>query len=99
MTKTVVVTGGTSGIGRAAAVQLARAGSRVIVVGRDEAKTARVAGEIHSEAGAGEVVPAAADLSSMATVRALADKLPEPIDALVLNAATSAWGREREVTA
>jgi NAD(P)-dependent dehydrogenase (short-subunit alcohol dehydrogenase family) len=97
--KTVVLTGGTSGIGRAAAVQLARAGSRVIVVGRDDAKTARVAAEIRSEAQAGEVVPVAADLASLAAVRALPAKLPDAIDALVLNAATSAWGTERQVTA
>ena len=99
--KTVVVTGGTSGIGRAASVQLARAGSRVIIVGRDAEKAARVAAEIRAEAGAGEVVALAADLSSPAAVRALATSIAQAcdhLDALVLNAATSAWGTSRRAT-
>jgi NAD(P)-dependent dehydrogenase (short-subunit alcohol dehydrogenase family) len=43
--RVAVVTGGTSGIGRAAALGLARAGYRVAVCGRREAELARVAAE------------------------------------------------------
>ncbi len=40
--KTAVITGGTSGIGKAVAQQLARASARVVVVGQDEEKGRRV---------------------------------------------------------
>ena len=41
--KVAVVTGGSSGIGRAAAMALAEEGARVLITGRDEAKLAEVA--------------------------------------------------------
>jgi NAD(P)-dependent dehydrogenase (short-subunit alcohol dehydrogenase family) len=43
--KTVLVTGGTSGIGRVAALELRRRGARVVVVGRDEARLAKLRSE------------------------------------------------------
>jgi len=36
--KTVVITGGTSGIGEVAAVALARIGARIVLVARDKAR-------------------------------------------------------------
>ena len=54
--KTALVTGGTSGIGRASALALARLGARVAVSGRDAQRGNEVAKEIiagfHSEAAA-----------------------------------------------
>ena len=44
--KTIVVTGGSDGIGAAAARALVKAGQNVILVGRNPEKTARVAGEL-----------------------------------------------------
>ena len=44
--KTIVVTGGSDGIGAAAARALVKAGHHVILVGRNPEKTARVAGEL-----------------------------------------------------
>ena len=49
--KTVLVTGGSSGIGRATALRLAEAGARVIIVARDEQKLARVRAEIAARGG------------------------------------------------
>ena len=49
--KTVLVTGGSSGIGRATALRLAEAGARVIIVARDEEKLARVRAEIAARGG------------------------------------------------
>ncbi len=59
MTKSAIVTGGTSGIGRAAALGLGRAGWWVLVHGRDPARGEQVAQELARHAG-GEFV--AADL-------------------------------------
>jgi NAD(P)-dependent dehydrogenase (short-subunit alcohol dehydrogenase family) len=49
--KTVLVTGGSSGIGRATALQLARAGARVCIVARDAAKLADVRAAIEAQGG------------------------------------------------
>jgi retinol dehydrogenase 14 len=70
--KTVVVTGGTGGIGRATAVGLAALGARVAITGRDQARTQDAAGQIARQAGNPAVDPFAADMSSQAEVRRLA---------------------------
>lgn len=46
--KTVLVTGGSSGIGRAAVLKLASAGARVLIVARDASKLARVQAEVRA---------------------------------------------------
>ncbi len=94
--KTVLVTGGTGGIGRATAVGLARMGARVGITGRDAGRTASAAAAIAGEAGSasgsasgGPSVDAfPADMSSQAEVRRLAaavlDAYPR-LDVLVNN--------------
>ncbi len=49
--KTVLITGGSSGIGRATAIKLADAGAHVLIVGRDIAKLTGVRGEIERRGG------------------------------------------------
>jgi NAD(P)-dependent dehydrogenase (short-subunit alcohol dehydrogenase family) len=49
--KTVLVTGGSSGIGRATALRLAEAGARVLIVARDEKKLAQARTEIETRRG------------------------------------------------
>jgi retinol dehydrogenase-12 len=91
--KTVVVTGASSGIGAAAAVELAKRGATVVPVGRDAGRTASVARKVGAE-------PLEADFSSLEEVRQLARLLLERhdrIDVLVNNAGLVA-GR-RKVTA
>jgi dehydrogenase/reductase SDR family member 12 len=80
--KTVVITGGTGGLGRACAEALAALGARTVVVGRDREKLGAAVEEID-----GEVVAHEADLSLMAEIRDLADRLgvENRIDALVNN--------------
>lgn len=83
-TKTAVVTGGTSGLGEAAAVALGRAGWRVLVVGRDAARGA----EVVKQAGSGSEF-LQADLFSLADVRRLAAEVRQrapSLDLLVNNA-------------
>jgi NAD(P)-dependent dehydrogenase (short-subunit alcohol dehydrogenase family) len=87
--RTLVVTGATSGLGRAAATQLADLGARVILVGRDPGKAEATRREIVATTGNDDVAVALADLSLLADVRKLAKRLlKEPrINVLVNNAA------------
>jgi NAD(P)-dependent dehydrogenase (short-subunit alcohol dehydrogenase family) len=73
----VLVTGATAGIGRVTAQVLAERGATVLVVGRDRAKTERVAADIRRTAGHAEVHPLLADLSRQADVHALAERVSQ----------------------
>lgn len=87
--KVCVVTGATSGIGMVTARELARAGARVLIVGRTPRKSAEAAARIRAEANSTIVEPLAADLSSQAEIRALAHEIEartERLDVLVNNA-------------
>jgi NAD(P)-dependent dehydrogenase (short-subunit alcohol dehydrogenase family) len=80
---TVVITGASSGIGRAAARELGRRGARVAVLGRDAGRTRDVAASIEA------AVPFVADFASLSDVRRVADELLgrfERIDVLANNA-------------
>jgi retinol dehydrogenase-14 len=70
--KTVLVTGGTGGIGRATAEGLARLGARVAISGRDLARAQAAAAEIAAATANPAVDAFAADLSAQAGVRRLA---------------------------
>jgi NAD(P)-dependent dehydrogenase (short-subunit alcohol dehydrogenase family) len=86
--RTVLVTGGTAGIGRATALGLATMGAHVAITGRDRGRTEGAAGEIRA-AGGGQVDALVADLSSQSEVRRLADEVLQSlvrIDVLVNNA-------------
>src|SRR5713226_5021692 len=84
-----LVTGATSGIGRAMAFQLARDGAEVIVHGRDVARGAETVDAIISEDGRARFV--AADLSNPADLRRLIEDVVY-IDILVNNAGFSWFG-------
>ena len=84
-----LVTGATSGIGRAIALQLARDGAEVIVHGRDAARGVETVTAI--EAGGGRARFVAADLSDPADLRRLAEYAGD-IDILVNNAGFSVFG-------
>ncbi len=85
--RTVLVTGGTGGIGRATALGLARMGAIVVITGRDAARAEDAAAEIRSATGA-TVGVLIADLSAQSEVRRLADEALEHlprIDVLINN--------------
>ncbi|MCU7723154.1 SDR family oxidoreductase [Actinoplanes sp. KI2] len=71
--RTAVVTGGSSGIGRAMAVALGRAGARVLVVARREAPMAEVVAELRGYGAVGHAI--SADLADRAAVAAVIDKI------------------------
>ena len=86
--RTVVVTGSTSGIGKATALRLAQLGATVAMTGRNQRRTDDAAHDIRTATGA-QVHAFTADLSSQAEVRRLAAELLEDlpgIDVLVNNA-------------
>jgi NAD(P)-dependent dehydrogenase (short-subunit alcohol dehydrogenase family) len=97
--RTVLVTGGTGGIGKATAAGLARLGARVAITGRDRRRAEAAAAEIRA-AGGPAVDVFVADMSSQAEVRRLAsevrDRLPG-LDVLVNN--VGGFWNSRHVTA
>ncbi len=83
-----LVTGGTSGIGKATAMALAAMGADVVVVGRDPERGEKAAAEIRAQTG-GRVDLALANLASQAEVRNLAAEFKrryDRLDVLVNNA-------------
>ncbi len=88
-----LVTGATSGIGRAVALALARDRAEVLVHGRDAARGAQTVQEI--SAAGGEASFAAADLDDPVEVRRLASDVGD-VDILINNAGISAFGPTAE---
>ena len=87
--KVCVITGGTDGIGKAAAYGLAVQGAKLLVQGRDPDKGARAVAELKARSGNPAIEFLPADFSSLADVRRLAAVIMEHtprIDVLVNNA-------------
>jgi dehydrogenase/reductase SDR family member 12 len=87
--RTIVLTGGTSGIGRAAARALYTRGAHLVVVGRSSIKLEALRRELLAIEGSGSIDTELADLSLLSDVRKLAGRLkarPGSIDVLINNA-------------
>jgi len=89
-----LVTGATSGIGRAVALQLAREGAEVVVHGRDAARGADAVAEITAAGGKASFV--AADLGDAVEVQRLASEVGD-VDILVNNAGISVFAPTAEL--
>jgi NAD(P)-dependent dehydrogenase (short-subunit alcohol dehydrogenase family) len=92
--QTALVTGATSGIGKAAAITLAEHGATVLVHGRDSSRGAGVVDQIAQAGGHARFV--AADLSDPAAIAQLATEIGR-IDILVNNAGSSWFGPTSEL--
>src|SRR5204862_8247653 len=87
--RVAVVTGATAGIGLYTALGLARQGMRIVLIGRDPARTERARRLIAERSGADRIQTALAAFASLAAVRRLAETLlarQQRIDLLVNNA-------------
>jgi NAD(P)-dependent dehydrogenase (short-subunit alcohol dehydrogenase family) len=98
--KIVLVTGATNGIGKVTALELAKMGATVVIVGRDRAKSEATLKEIQAQSGSTHVDMLLGDLSLMADVRRVAAEFKQKydrLDVLVNNA--GALFSERQETA
>jgi NAD(P)-dependent dehydrogenase (short-subunit alcohol dehydrogenase family) len=100
MTTTALITGGTSGIGRAVANKLARLGVHVLVVGRNAERGEKTIAEIRAAGGRADFI--ASDLFDAASVRQVARKAVElgdgHVDILINNAGTFPFGPTHEMS-
>ena len=97
--RTVLITGGTSGIGKATAVGLAGMGAHLAITGRNRERAHAAAGEI-AAAGGAHVDVFIADLSSQTEVRGMAAEALERLDRIdvLINNAGGYWNT-RHLTA
>lgn len=87
--QTILVTGPTSGLGRATADALASLGARLILVGRDADRLATVRDDLIREHGEDRFRTIVADMASLAAVRAAAERILETeprLDVVIDNA-------------
>lgn len=87
--KTVLITGGTGGIGKQTAIGLAKLGAHVVVTGRDKQRGESAIKEIQQVSGNKKVDLLLGDLSVQAEVRKLADEIKfqySKLDVLINNA-------------
>ena len=90
--KTVLITGGSSGIGLATAHRLHEEGARLILLARDQEKLARAACEV----GKG-VKHFSADVADIQALRKVTEALAEPVDILINNAGITRPGNFLEL--
>jgi NAD(P)-dependent dehydrogenase (short-subunit alcohol dehydrogenase family) len=98
--KVVLITGATNGIGKVTALELAKQGYTVVIVGRNPTKTQATVSEIKLQSGSSTVDALIADLSSLAEIRRLADEFRQRysrLDVLVNNAGAFYASRQESV--
>ncbi|MFQ5970989.1 MAG: SDR family NAD(P)-dependent oxidoreductase, partial [Alphaproteobacteria bacterium] len=96
--RVTVITGATSGIGRATALDLAARGDRLVCVGRSQTRGERLRREIARATGNRDVTLHTADLSSVADARRVAARIAadEPAIDILINNAGAIFQHRRE---
>lgn len=98
--RTCIVTGATSGIGKAMAYELAQRGAKVVLICRNGERAARISHEIKTATRNDHVDPLVADLSSQKQIRAVAAEFNRKyhrLDVLVNNAGATFPRRKESV--
>ncbi len=93
----VLITGGTSGIGRQTAIALAKQGAEVILTSRNESRGMRTAEEIRRMTGNPRVTSLPLDLGTLASVRSAAAQITDQyptLDVLINNSGILRMKRE-----
>ncbi len=97
---TALITGGTSGIGRAAANKLAELGIHVVVVGRNAARGENTVAEIRAAGGEADFI--SSDLQDVSSAREVARRAAElgngQVDILINSAGIFPFGPTHEMT-
>ena len=87
--KVMLLTGATEGIGKAAALELARRGAALTLVGRNPEKSARVVAELKAQSGNANIALLLGDMSTLAGIRSVAQAFKathDRLDVLINNA-------------
>ncbi len=98
--RTVLVTGANSGIGKAAAVALARQGMGVVMLCRDKGRGEAALGDIKKQSGSDKIELMLCDLSSTENINSFCDrflKTHDRLDVLINNAGTLKQARRETI--
>src|SRR5258706_9685750 len=98
--KTILITGASAGIGLHSAIGLAKSGAQVVMVGRDEGRTAQAVEQVKSQSGNPAISYLLADLSSLNEVRKLTQEFKgkyNKLDVLLNNAGSIHFRRQLSV--
>ena len=98
MTKTAVITGASTGIGKSLAWQLADAGFRLVLAARSEDKLQAIAKEIQQKGG--ESLPVPTDVSQPEQIKILKEKALDfgNVSVVINNAGTGKFSNIEDVT-
>jgi 3-oxoacyl-[acyl-carrier protein] reductase len=99
--KVAVITGGSDGIGKAAAASMAAEGAKVAIVARTQAKLDEAVADIKKESGSDDVIGISTDVRNEDSVKAMIAAVTGKwgrLDILVNNAGTSSASRLEDMT-
>lgn len=96
--KVVLITGATAGIGKVSALELAKIGATVVIVGRNPGKVAATVREVQAQSGNASVEGLLADLAAPGQIRAMAQTFKEKHNRLdmLLNNAGAVFSSRKE---